>query len=629
VANPFARLFAGNKTGKIEDFSAFIAALAQRWNPACSFVESEAGDGGPRPESEARLLFLDSDRPTAVVLAPPGSSPALDALTSYVRASLALLAPNQGAPHIVAASGASIVPEYRDYLLFASIPDGWILLFDDPVEEGFASLLESLGPKELAAAAAAAFSPEALAAPVSPVQAARSVITDPWSACAARLLFPAAVQAGETAIRFTPRSFAVGSAGEGTASETWYRFGVKTEFGSLGGFWAFGRPDSIPVERFPSLAASLAKAAGAALATEYSAFHLGGTVSSAAAPTEAPKLGAAAVFTLEGSVAVGTAHLDLRVVVPQAYPLKLASVCGQTEKDAISAILATDRVLALRLGEAAIDSRAQMYRYDASSGSRDAETIRFVPFYELLGLLSEADYRRLAQNFMIRRYHREEIAELFFYRKTIMVDGAPKRVLVRPQAFDLSRFITVLPEAVQEAFVAAVHEGASSATADDFILRNESLYEGAMADIRRDALELGYRARQLIGLIYTRYVYPRKRKRLDAMIEKDFPFAQLRTLPPRQFRSVVDGSDFGTIAAALVGHEEAIAEIGRWCSGRKLKNIREELERTVKALAQGAADADRLCTLRSNMAKKAEEVRERERQEGLAEAIPVKKARNR
>lgn len=630
MANPFARLFSGNKAGKIEDFSTFISYLAQGWNPAVVFAPIEAQGEAPRPDDEARLLVLDSDRPIAVVLAPAGSSTALEALAVSVRAALALVAPDRGVPRIVAAPGASALPEYRDYRAYASTPDGWTLLFDDPVEEGFSALLATLGAKGLAAAAAEAFSPENLdAAPVLPGQAARLAVTEPWAAFAARLFFPSAVQAGETAIRFTPRSIAVGAASEGPAPETWYRFGVKTEFGSLGGFWAIGRPDSIPSERFPTLAASLAKAAGSALASEYTTFRLTETASSAAGATEAPALGASAVFTLEGSVAVGTVRLDLRVVVPQAYPLKLASVCGRTESDAVNAVLAIDRILALRLDNKAIDSRSQSYRTEPLSGSASAETVRFVPFYELLGVLSEPDYRKVAQNFLIRRYHREAFAELFFYRKTIMVDGVPKRVVVRPQGFDLGGFITVLPDAVRESFLAAMREGVSAATADDFMLKNEGLYEEAALEVRRGALHLGYRSRRLIELVYGRYVYPRKRKRLDAMIENDYPFTQFRGLPPRLFRSVVDASDFSTIAAALVGHEEAIAEIERWCSKGKIKNVREELERTVRALDQGEADVDRLCTLRSSMARKAEEMREREQREIRAEVSPSRPKRNR
>jgi hypothetical protein len=230
-------------------------------------------------------------------------------------------------------------------------------------------------------------------------------------------------------------------------------------------------------------------------------------------------------------------------------------------------------------------------------------------------MLSESDFRRTAQNFLARRYHRDELAELFFYRKTITAEGAPKRVTVRPQAFDLGRFLGVLPETVRVAFIAAVKEGSSSATADDFILRNEGVYEAAIADLRRGGLALGYRARELLGDVYARYIYPRKRKRLDSMIEADYPFALLRSLPKRQFRAVVDGCDFLTIAAALVGRPEALEEIARWCSARKLENIRGELDRISALLDAGAADTDGLCSLRAAMAKKVDGIVERERRE--------------
>ena len=615
MPNPLARLFSGGTSGKLETFPALVSLLAHAWNPAYAFAVREVGEGDPPPDGEARLLCRGGDRPAAAVIGPAGETAALDALASLTVAALLATDRSAGPPGVDPADATSANPEYRDYRGYASEPAGWFLLFDDRFQEDFRSLLASRGPKDTYAAAAAAFSPEAPSAAATPAEG-RLLVTEPRAACASRLLFPAAVQAGETAIRFTPRALGLGSAETGDEDEAWFRFGLKTETASLGGFWALRRPDAVPAERFPSLAASVAKAAGGALAAEYAVLGLAEQVSSAAAPAPAPNLGGAATFILEGTVAVGPAVMELRAVVPPALPLKLASLGGLEAAEALTAMLALDRRLFPRLDSRSIDSRALLYGSEAVGG-RAAEGYRFIPFYEALGVLSESDYRKLAQNFLVRRYHREELAELFFYRKTIMADGAPKRVVVRPQAFDLNRFVGLLPEAVRASFIAAVKEGASAATADDFVLRNEGLYEAAIADLRRGGLELGFRARELIGDVYARYVYPRKRKRLDAMIEADYPFALLRSLPPRQFRSVVDGCDFRTIAAALVGRPEALEEIARWCSARKLANIRGELDRLSSLLDAGAADADGLCSLRAAMARKADEIKERERRERI------------
>lgn len=615
MPNPFARFFSGDKTGKLENFPDFVSLLTRSWNADFTFTGLEVAEGTPPPEGEARLLLRGSDRPAAVVVGPAGASSSLDALASLTASALAFIEPGEGLPRAVAVPAAAVLPEQHDYRGFASEPRGWLLLFDDGVEAAFADLLESHSPRALAEAAQAALAAEA--PPPAGIADPRITVTDPWSACASRLLFPPAVAAGETAIRFTPRSYGPIRTGGEAPYDAWFRFGVKTDSSPLGGFWAFRRPDSVPAERFPALAASVAKAAGSALSREYAAFSLPGAAS-AAAGAESPRLGAAPAFSLDGTVAVGAVLLETCIVVSPEYPLRLAALCGVSAPDAVNAMLAADRVLVARPGGDAMDGRALVFKPESARTEDATSGAPFLPFYEFLGMLSDLDYRKVAQNFLPRLGRREELSELFYYRKTLTADGAPKRLVVRPQAFDLGRFASTLPEAVREGFLAGVRENVSAPTAGAFLLRNEEAYEAAMAELRRGTLDLGYRGRSLLVSAYRRYVYPRMRKRLDTMIEADTPFATLRVLPPRLFRAAVDASDSRTIAAALVGRGEAIADVAAWCSRRKLAGIREELVRFEELLGRGEADIDELCALRAALVKKAEAAQAREREERSA-----------
>ena len=491
-----------------------------------------------------------------------------------------------------------------------------MLHFDDGAGAAFADLLESRSPRELAEAAQAALSSET--PPPAESVCSRITVTDPCSARATRFLFPHALAAGETAIRFTPRSYGAAAPDTEEAFDAWFRFGIKTDASPLGGFWAFRRPDSVPAERFPALAASVAKAAGTALSSEFAAFSVPGVTASAAAGAEAPRLGAAPAFSLDGTVAVGAVLLETRILVSPEYPLRIAALCGLSAPDAVSAMLATDRFLSAATDGEPLDARALVFKPEQAQTASATAGVPFLPFYELLGMLSVSDYRKVAQNFLPRLGLRDELPELFYYRRPLVAEGASKRVIVRPQAFDLGRFVSTLPEAVREGFLAGVRVNAAASSDYAFLVRNEEAYAAAMAELRRGTLDLGYRGRALLLSAYRRYVYPRMRQRLDAMIEADAPFATLRALPPRLFRAAVDASDSRTIAAAIVGRGEAIADVAAWCSRRKLAGIREELVRIEELLGRGEADIDELCALRAALVKKAEAAQEREREERSA-----------
>lgn len=442
-------------------------------------------------------------------------------------------------------------------------------------------------------------------------------IDEPWSACASRLIFPAAFSAGASALRFVPAALGAGPLPAG--DEAWFRFAVKAPglSAALGGYWRFGRPESVEAARFAALAASVAKAALPALGAEFAAFGLFPGAAAAAAPCEAPKFGAAAVFALDGTVAVGAARLPFRAVLPSSYTLSIASAAGCAAKDPAEAFFAASRALSPRLTGPALDVLATEFSLErpaaSASGTKRAEVVRFIPFHDALCFCSSADYRILVQNFLARAYRGGELAELFYYRRTVDAEGGPKRVLVRPYAFDAAEFAAALPASVREDFVSAVNEGVSSAAAEDFIRANEAAWEAAARELRRGALALGPETGRLVETVYVRYAYPRKRRRLDAMIEKDFPFAALGALPNRVFRAAVDRSDARSIAAAAVGGKSGLDPVSRWCSRRKLRYIRSELDLFSVGLEKGTADPDEICSLRAGLFKKAKAAAEEER----------------
>lgn len=448
-------------------------------------------------------------------------------------------------------------------------------------------------------------------------------ITEPWSACASRLIFPAAFSAGGAALRFVPTALGSGPLPADTAAAAaaddcaWFRFALKVPGGAaLGGYWRFGRPEGVDAARFAALAASLAKAALPALGAECAALGLFPGAAAASAPCEAPRLGSAPVFTLDGTVAVGSSRVPLRAYLPPSYPLSLAAAAGASDAgaagaDAAEAFLAASRALAPCLSGAALDALATEFAVERRPGA-GAESVRFIPFHEALGFCSEGDYRILVQNFLVRDFGGSALAELLYYRRTVDAEGGPKRVLVRPHAFDAAAFAAVLPGPVRDDFVSAVNEGVSSATAEDFIRRNEAVWETAAHDLRRGVLALTPDIGQLVEAVYVRYAYPRKRRRLDAMIERDFPFAALASLPPRAFRTAVDRSDARTIAAAAVGSGAGLDPVSRWCSRGKLRSARYELDRFAALLAEGSADPDEICSLRAGMLKKARAAAEAE-----------------
>ena len=608
----------------IEDFPSFIRALGLK-PYAVRDGGSAAADG---EAAEGLLLFTDSDRPAAVALWPRGASAMEEPPVGRVRAALALLMGNGHRPRETASGDVETGGEFRDYLPFADEAGGGLCFLLDPRLEGILlARLEEKGSREFAEALLAAIaslpaiaSSEGDPAPFAPIMK----MEDPVSAHAGRFLFPAAFRSGETRFRFEILSFGVleglkGGDGEEAGRELWFRFGFRSPALSLGGFWVFSRGEGTPGERFPALAAATARLAASALAEGFR--RAGLEVSTAVAAVPRPVFGARGAWVLEGSLSAGYVRFGVRAVVQDGYlpailsELRRASPSAAAPETAepVVAFLALGRLLRGRMEAVVLDELVEEYRGEGKGAADPAS--RIVPFHAAYGLLPDDDRRRLAQNFLVRELPAARLPELFYYRKTVTDGGSGKRVAVKPQAFDPASFAACLPRQVAETFIASVREGVSSKTAEAFVLINEQVYRDLAGELRHGSLALNPLSERLLADIHLRYVYPRARRRLDAMVDQDRPLAALRALPPRIFRAVVDRSDATGLAPAFIGREAAIEEISRWCSKRKTAYIREEARRLGLLLSRGEADCDELCLKREALADLSREIIDKEREE--------------
>ncbi len=617
------RLFSRPKTGKIGHFEAFAAAIAQRWQPGLEVRESRpAGspDGADSvPGGAYTALYRDQDRPLAVLSAVSdgevGDAGDPEALARLVRAALGLLEPDRAEALLpVPLPPETLRPEYHDYRLFSSAASTRpLLMFAPYLGDRFADLLAERGPKELAAALAAAMdraqraAEDGVEAPgAGPPPVARIAVVEPRGAWFSRLLFPAALDRGAARIRFIPHSWGLvpGTAAvdPGAADrEVWFRFGLRgaaADAAAWSGFWVFERDEAEDAPRFAALCAGVARLAGTALAGEFGRYGVMDGLRSGAVSGTPPTLGAAPVLEYRGIVAVGYARLGLRIIVPRSYPVKLAAGCGASGMEAPAAVLFLDRRLSVH-PQATVPEE------------------RLLNFSELLETMADQDYRILVQNFLTRQYQGAALAELLIFRRTELVDGQPTQRILRPPVFDLRRFSQTLPGLARDAFADAVRRGAAAADPDQWLRRQEEAYASLVAEARAGSLELGYRGAALIRTIFKTYVFPRQRRRLDDLVARDYPLALLRAQGGRRYRAVVDAADYHVLAAALVGREAALAELARWCSRGKQRNIREELARLAGLLASGAIDPDAICMRRGELEKKLEIILDRERRESL------------
>jgi len=597
-----------------------MALLGEAWNPEAEFILPAASAETTESRGCALFLLQGSDRPVAVILAPTeeADGEARRSLVELMRKLLLLVDPL--ALRSFSAPAAAAETEKIEFARFVSPnPPSWEVLLEPATAAALEAFIQARSPKE-----AAREMHKALAAPpADPGHSPTSLSLSLSGSVAARgsaFFFPTAFSSGGTSIRFRPRSITSGPVAPefapSTAGFSWHQYGVKVGGTSFNGYWAFKGPESLDAARLNALGASLAKAAAAAFPAEFSRYGIAESVPAISKPVAPPKLGNTAVFVMEGSVAVGGSILETRIIVPLAYPKNLAAAAGVAAADPLDAFMLLSRTLPARDKGNFLDALATEYRSDPVPGARAPNGILFIPFFEFLAILSDIDYRRVVQGFFPRHYQKTELAKLLFHRKTVPgPDGAPKRVVVRPAGMDFNRLLATLPRGLGERFPEQVRTGISSPAVDDFLKRNEDAYEAALADYRRGALELYRSAAESLQYLYTRYVYAVKRKRLDDMITKDYPLSLLKTIPPSAFRRTIDLTDFKAIAASYLGRETGIGEISRWCSKHKMENIQVEMNRVNGLLEQGAIDPDELCTLRSELAKKAAETVKREREE--------------
>lgn len=438
-----------------------------------------------------------------------------------------------------------------------------------------------------------------------------------FSSRAVSFFFPLAFIAGETPIRFQPRMVSIvpGLPDEETAPErvSWHQFAVKAAGLSFGAYWAFRASDSVPAERFAPIAGSVAAAAAAALPAEFVRYGLADSAAAASKGVPAPPFGNAALFLIEGKAAVGGNLIEARVVAPLSYPRTLIAAAAEggaasalAGEELLAAFSRLESVLSGRERTPFLDAFATSYRSDPVPGARAPSGLLFVPIFEFLNSVSAEEYLRIVQGFLFRHCRKGDLVKLLFYRKTVQgPDGAPKRVVVRPHGLDFARLLAALPADLSGRVGDQIREGVSSPTTDDFLKRNEDAYAAALGEYRQGALDLSRPSAAALEYLHARYVYAEKRKRLDAMIETDFPMAALRVLPAAAARRAVDLSDYRLLAASLIGGERNAAEIFRWCSKRKAENVKEEARRVNALLSEGNIDPDELCAQRTRLAKKA------------------------
>jgi len=612
-------------------------------------------------------LFTDSDCPVALVVQntivpdgtltinpvpTPNDIARLDALSTLVDQAIRFLDPVSPAPRILSLPLSSVLAELGDFkcFKFKSEAGAWHLCFAPQAEILFNDLLEKKGVKELTLTVATALSPPppggnapaSKGLPESHTQPGSKLppegdsqkdkglrsnfdIREPSAAHAFHLFFPPAFSVGISRMRFTPLRFgsyeppAEAVSGSVDGKNVWFRFGLKAGTESFVGFWVLARPESFDADRFRTMVGSVIQAAGRSLAAEFQGLRIfDSTPVSAATPVDVPNLPAFSILELSGTLIVGTLPIPTRVLVPDTFPLRLLGLIGRSSPesngsvDPVTCILSLNRLLGARYdGDALLPLETA---YETETGLRN-----FLPLYELIGLLAESDYRRIVQNFLMRHLKHEEIAGLLFYKKKPSVGQdqsatkttQPKDMVIRPQGFDLSRLIETLPDLVREDFINDVKKVAIAENADEFLRLNALACEALLNDLRRGSLELGTRARKLFTDVYTRYVYPEKRKVLDRMISNDIPLAGFRTLGKPVFRVAIDTLEVKTTGASLVGSKDGLKEISRWCSRRKLGYIQDEKRKFETLLAQGTIDPEDICKLRQEAVLKGEEIHKR------------------
>lgn len=601
------------KISRIENFTAFVAAA---FRLADTGLVVEPTDG-PLPSTEgcrADLVLLGTNRPLAVVVAPAGES--RDAVLGTVNQALRFLLPSvegKMASLSVLLPRASEVLDEPGSRSFAA--SGWFVRFDAEVSRAFDETLRGEGPKGVARRLTGQFKSASSAAGAAAVAGAAAGrfpaplelrLRSPLSASAAFLVFPADARIGAVAVRFHPRSYRIvpGTEEAELAGARWFRFGVQIGESKAAGFWALSADEEDARNRLDTVAAAAPAAFGAGLRAWLGriAAAESGRIAAAAQAVEAPHLSASSVFMVEGYLLAANLRFAMRAIVPLEYPARLGRALGARpselpselpyEADPLAAMVSLDLRFGAALPEIILDS--------------------FENLHDLLAWLGDDDFRLIVQNGIARRFSGAALATLLRY--------AEMGRTVQPAGLDPRRFFAVLPRSVRAECAAAIRDGAAAINKEDFMLRNLQAIETVVDDLRRGSYEPETRARALFLAIYNRFVFPRKRSRLDAAFASDRPFSGIRALPRSQYRAAVDRCDARTLAAALLAATEAesaarVALVASACSHRKIEAIRFEVDRLSRLLADGAIDPDRVLADRLRVEEIAAKVVEAARRE--------------
>lgn len=498
-------------------------------------------------------------------------------------------------------------------------------------------------------------------APLGPLSALEAA--DPLALAAADYLFPLAFQAGKTPIRGRPTSVRSGEAAlEGLPEGPWFWWKAETGAGAAGGYWCL--PPSLP-PRDAEAAAAWAKTATALAGA--AAARLKALL--AAAPGLAPSSFAAGAFPQGGAPKLAgksALRLDFRYAARGAFrrgsaftspgyaeilagalgpghgrasaggrlqdlPARSESPAGA---DPIGALLSASESILARNPASLIASRS--FSFGLPEGP-----LSYLPLYECLNLLSDADLRLVVQNRLVPKAQGGSFGALFSYReaepsappagatgtaarpsrpapgaapeaKAAPEAGAPppSRV-VGPESLDRERLYPLLPEAVlEEGRLDPEH---AAADARDFLARNDAAYEDLFRATRSGSLALSERGAALARELYLSMVYGPKRRGFEAFLRESRPVQELAGLPERIARRAVDLSGARSLAAAVFGDPGDLAYVAKWCSKGKRAEIEDEQRRVAAALDEGLADLEALKAERGALLAKAKAVMEEER----------------
>ncbi len=456
--------------------------------------------------------------------------------------------------------------------------------------------------------------------PERPGPLASLELSEPLDALAAEFLFPFAFSIEGLPIRARPVALAAGPEAfsrEPVPMEPWFFWKADTPAGRLGAYWSLppAAPprDAAAAAAWSRTAAAVASAASARLKSKLAASPALAPSAFSAGPCPAPALAGKNAFRVDFRYAARGAFRAGRAVSAAGYPLILARALGAgtdgLEADPLGALAAASRALLAGGAEAAW--RDRVFRFPAAPGGRE-----YLPLYDCLNLLSDADLRLVVQNRLLAKAPGPALGALFAYRTAAIGDPEGAGKVVPAQSLDRERLDPLLPEAVFRE--GRLDPDNASPDVDDFLRRNDAAYEDLFRASRGGALALSARGNELVGGLYVVLVYAARRRAFDELVRSGRPGTDLAGMPERIYRRAVDSSGVRALAAAAYGSPETLAAVSKWCSKAKRGELARELERIEASLAAGIADLDGLVEERLALAVRAAALLEEERREAAA-----------